>query len=111
MAVFSAALCLLVLLVGCTSPKSVLRYQSTVFDRLLIVNEEPDCLYEAEGRMIEACEPLNEIATLRMREEQPGFWKSLTDVFRIQFTLGQCERAAKRLEQIIEGKSTDCLVK
>jgi hypothetical protein len=108
MTIFFAVLCLFVFLVGCALPKSVLRYQSAVSDSLLMVDEEPDCLHEAEDRMIEACEPLNEGATMRMNGEQSGLWNSLTDGFRIQFTLAQCERAARRLEQIIEGKSTDC---
>lgn len=89
-----------------TYAESVFRRQNEAGSELVYVYTDLDNIDEAsfeaitssEERMLEACEPVNQMAILRLKEEEPDFF------FKIRFinSLASCDLAASELELLLK---------
>ena len=86
----------------------VFLYQSRVADALLdeyplfevFENADP-VLIEAEARMTESCSPLTQAVLSHFEGTRP----SLGLRFRVMTTIGECERAARAIDRLLNGSA------
>lgn len=88
----------------------VFLYQSRVADALLeryplleIYREADPDLIEAEQHMTEICSPLTRAVLARLEGDEP----SLRLRFKVFTSLDDCERAARRIDRLLEATGTD----
>lgn len=94
--------------VGVAEPsraEEVFLYQSRVADALLdryplleVFEEADPALLAAEARMTESCSPLTRAVLARLEGERPSLGLRL----RVFTTLDDCERAARRMERLLD---------
>ncbi|MEQ8231870.1 MAG: hypothetical protein RLW61_08670 [Gammaproteobacteria bacterium] len=99
--------------VGAVEPsraEEVFRYQSRVADALLdryplleVFEEADPALLAAEARMTESCSPLTRAVLARLEGERPSLGLRL----RVFTTLDDCERAARRMERLLDTGAVD----
>jgi hypothetical protein len=90
--------------------EQVFLYQSRVADALLdrypllsIFDDADPALVDAEARMTESCSALTRAVIAEIEGERP----SLGLRFRVLTSLDDCERAARRIEHLLDVQSAD----
>ena len=90
--------------------EQVFRYQSRVADALLdrypllsIFGDADPALLDAEAHMTESCSALTRAVLAEVEGERP----SLGLRFRVFTSLDDCERAARRIERLLDVQSAD----
>lgn len=87
--------------------EAVFRHQNQVTSRVMMLNEadqlpDSDELEQAEDRMSDACELLNEYAERQSDRESMG-WHFKT---RVQYSVQGCDDSISRLEKLLDALET-----